>query len=85
MRMAICLRPANIPDRDSYYGLEATMQRKPNRHFALALLMAVFAIYPSRLNPEGLTTVDIAVIVIFAIAALAFLVVGISGVRRQGQ
>ncbi len=83
--MAICLRPANIPDRDSYYGLEAPMQRKPNRHFALALLIALFAIYPSRLTPEGLTTVDTAVIIIFAIAALAFLVVGISGVRLQGQ
>ncbi len=83
--MAICPRPANIPDRDSYYGLEATIQRKLNRHFALALLMTLFAIYPSRLTPEGLTTVDIAVIIIFAIAALAFLVVGISGVRRQGQ
>ena len=83
--MAICRCPANIPDRDAYRDLEATMQRKPNRHFALALLMALFAIYPSRLTPEGLTTIDIAVIIIFAIAALAFLVVGISGVRRQGQ
>lgn len=83
--MAICRRPANIPDRDAYCGLEATMQRKLHRHFAPALLMALFAIYPSRLTPEGLTTVDIAVIIIFAIAALAFLVVGISGVKRQGQ
>ena len=84
MCMAICPGPANIPDRDSYYGLEATMQRKPSRHFALALLMALFAIYPSRLTPEGLTTVDIAAVIIFAIAALAFLVVGILGMKRQG-
>jgi len=61
------------------------MQRKPSRHFALALLMALFAIYPSRLTPEGLTTVDIAAVIIFAIAALAFLVVGILGMKRQGQ
>ena len=85
MCMAIYRRLANIPDRDSYYGLEATMQRKPHRHFALALLMALFAIYPSRLTPEGLTTVDIAVVIIFAIAALAFLAVDILGVKRQGQ
>ena len=61
------------------------MQRKPTRHFALALLMALFAIYPSRLTPEGLTTVDIAVVIVFAIAALAFLVVGILNVKRKGQ
>ena len=60
------------------------MQRKPARHFGLALLMALFAIYPSRLTPEGLTTVDIAAVIIFAIAALAFLVVGILGMKRQG-
>ncbi len=60
------------------------MQRKPTRHFGLALLMALFAIYPSRLTPEGFTTVDIAAVVIFAIAALAFLVVGILGMKRQG-
>ncbi len=59
------------------------MQRKPTRHFALALLMALFAIYPSRLTPEGLTTVDIAAVIIFTMAALALLVVGILGVIRQ--
>lgn len=59
------------------------MQRKPTRHFALALLMALFAIYPSRLTPEGLTTVDIAAVIIFSMAALALLVVGILGVIRQ--
>ena len=61
------------------------MQRKPARHFGLALLMALFAIYPSRLTPESFTTIDIAAVVIFAIAALALLVVGILGVKRQGQ
>ena len=61
------------------------MQRKPARHFGLALLMALFAIYPSRLTPEGLTTVDIIVVIIFSMAALAFLVVGILSVKRKGQ
>jgi hypothetical protein len=59
------------------------MQRKPTRFFALALLMALFAISPFRLSPEGLTTVDIAAVIVFSLTALVFLVAGISGVNSQ--
>ena len=61
------------------------MQRKPTRFFALALLMALFAISPVRLGPEELTTVDIAAIIVFSLTALVFLMARILGVKSQGR
>jgi hypothetical protein len=61
------------------------MQRKPTRFFALALLMGLFAISPFRLNPEGLTTVDIAAVIVFSLTALVLLLAGILGVQSQRQ
>jgi len=57
--------------------------RKATHHFGLAALMAVFALFPLRLNPDSPTTIDFAAMVFFGLLAAIFVVVGIQTLRRS--
>lgn len=59
--------------------------RKATHHFGLAALMALFAIFPMRLNPDSPTTIDIAAMVFFGLLAAIFVAVGIRNMRRSGS
>lgn len=65
---------------------EATMgTRKPHHHFGLALIMALFAFFPFRLNPDGLTTIDVAAVIVFGLLAVFLAVFGVLAMRRGGS
>ena len=59
--------------------------RKPHHHFGLALIMALFAFFPFRLNPDGLTTIDVAAVIVFGLLAVFLAVFGILSMRRDGS
>lgn len=57
--------------------------RKPTHYFALALVMALFAFYPVRLNPESFTAIDVAAMIFFGLVGVILAVLGILGMRRN--
>ena len=57
--------------------------RKATHHFGLAAAMALFALFPLRLNPDSPTTIDIAAMVFFGLLAALFIVVGIRNLRQS--
>ncbi len=59
--------------------------RKATHHFGLAALMALFVIFPLRLNPDSPTTIDIAAMVFFGLLAAIFVAAGIRHLRRSGS
>lgn len=62
--------------------------RKPAHHFGLAFVMALFAFFPFRLNPDSVTSIDVAAVLFFGLLAAIFVVLGILGVlgmRRDGS
>ena len=59
--------------------------RKATHHFGLAALMALFALFPLRLNPDNPTSIDIAAIVFFGLLAGVFIAVGIRIMQRKGE
>ncbi len=59
--------------------------RKATHHFGLAAVMALFAIYPLRLNPDNSTTIDVAAVVFFGLLAAIFIVAGIRRLRRDSS
>jgi len=64
------------------------MSRKPNHHFGLGLIMALFAFFPFRLNPDSFTSIDIAAVIFFGFLAAIFVVLGVLGIlrtRRDGS
>jgi hypothetical protein len=66
--------------------MEAAMSaRKATHHFGLAALMALFAIFPLRLNPDSPTTIDVAAVMFFGLLAVIFIVAGILRLRRRNS
>jgi len=59
--------------------------RKPTHHFGLALIMALFAFFPFRLNPDSFTSIDVAAVMVFGLLAAIFIVLGVLGMRRDGS
>jgi len=57
--------------------------RKPTHHFGLALIMALFAFFPFRLNPDSFTSLDVAAVVVFGLLAVILVVLGVLAVRRD--
>jgi hypothetical protein len=57
--------------------------RKATHHFGLAEAMALFAIFPLRLNPDSATTIDIAAMVFFGLLAVIFVAAGIRNLRKS--
>ncbi len=57
--------------------------RKATHHFGLAALMALFAIYPLRLNPDSPATIDVAAVMFFGLLAAIFIAAGILRLRRR--
>lgn len=57
--------------------------RNATHHFGLAAVMALFALFPLRLNPDSPTTIDIAAMVFFGLLAVVFVGVGIRNLRRS--
>ena len=57
--------------------------RKATHHFGLAAAMAIFALFPLRLNPDSATTIDVAAIIFFGLLAGIFVVAGIRTLRRS--
>jgi len=57
--------------------------RKSSHHFALALIMALFAFFPFRLNPDGFTTIDVAAVIVFGLLAAVLTVRGVLSMRRD--
>ena len=66
------------------YLVESVMKtRKATHHFGLAAAMALFALFPLRLNPDSPTTIDIAAMVFFGLLAALFVVAGIRNLRQS--
>jgi len=61
------------------------MSRKPTHHFGLGLIMALFAFFPFRLNPDSFTSIDIAAVMFFGLLAAIFVVLGVLRMRRDGS
>lgn len=59
--------------------------RKPAHHFGLAMIMALFAFFPFRLNPDTFTSIDVAAVVFFGLLAAIFVVLAVLGMRRDGS
>jgi len=53
------------------------ISRKPAHHFGLALIMALIAFFPFRVNPDSLTSIDVAAVVFFGLLAVVFVVLGV--------
>ena len=60
------------------------VSRKPTHHFGLALIMALIAFFPFRLNPDSLTSIDIAAVVFFGLLAAIFVITGVLRMRHGG-
>ena len=61
------------------------ISKKPTHHFGLALIMALIAFFPFRLNPDSLTSIDVAAVVFFGLLALVFVISGVLRLRHHGQ
>ena len=59
--------------------------RKPAHHFGLATIMALFAFFPFRLNPDNVSSIDFAAVVFFGLLAAIFIVLGVLGIWRDGS
>ena len=59
--------------------------RKATRHFALASVMALFAFFPFRLNPDSFTSIDVAAVLVFGLLAAIFIALGVLGMRSGGS
>ena len=59
------------------------MSRKPAHHFGLGLIMALFAFFPFRLNPDSFTSIDVAAVMVFGLLAAIFVVLGVLGILRM--
>ena len=53
------------------------VSRKPAHHFGLALIMALIAFFPFRLNPDSLTSIDVAAVIFFGLLAVVFVITGV--------
>ena len=60
------------------------VSQKPTHHFGLALIMALIAFFPFRLNPDSLTSIDIAAVVFFGLLAAIFVITGVLRMRHGG-
>jgi succinate-acetate transporter protein len=58
--------------------------RKPTHHFGLAVIMALFAFFPFRLNSDSMTSIDVAAVIVFGLLAVIFVVIGVLAMRRKG-
>lgn len=59
--------------------------QKSVHHFAVTLVMVLFALLPFRLNPESFTTIDVAAVIVFGLLAAFLVVLGVLGLRRVGS
>lgn len=57
--------------------------RKHTHHFGLALVMALFAFFPFQLNPENLSSIDVAAVIAFGLLAAIFVVLGVRAMRHD--
>jgi hypothetical protein len=57
--------------------------RKATHHFGLAAAMALFAIFPLRLNPDNPTAIDAAAVIFFGLLAVIFRAAGLRRLRRS--
>ena len=61
------------------------LSRKPAQHFGLALIMATIALFPFRLNPDSLTSIDVAAVIFFGLLAVVFVCSGVLRLRHDGR
>jgi hypothetical protein len=47
--------------------------------------MALFAFFTFRLNPDTVTSIDVAAVIFFGLLAVLFVVFGFLGMRRDGS
>ncbi len=57
--------------------------KEPVHHFAVALVMVLFALMPFRLNPNSFTAIDIAAVIVFGLLAAFLVVLGVLGLQRD--